>query len=371
MTALEQRPDATVAEYREAANQMLTAAGRAALMESQVDILEGKQRTLGRYREAIERIVEALEASGIGDAVISLGAGSRMSDGPRTDASVGPAGGPGGHGTVAPAFARAILTAQEDLRRDIARAMHDGPAQSLTNIVLQAEIAHRLMARDPKAAAAEVRELVKMVQHALDATKSFIFDVRPMVLDDLGLVPTLRRAALDRGARAGVPIHFESIGTDRRLAADVESGLFRILDDALVGYLTTHPPEVHIEIDWNNDKVRALVRSEWPDDPALAAPGTESTAPAPTQGRSRFGRRRDEKPAEVPPALAAMIREQQDDTAAVAQAAADAIASARELPATTWRDIEHRAGTLGVDVALAAQGRALQVVVTIGAAAAS
>ena len=41
-----------------------------------------------------------------------------------------------------------ILTAQEDMRREIARQMHDGPAQSLTNIVLQAQIVEQLMAKD-------------------------------------------------------------------------------------------------------------------------------------------------------------------------------------------------------------------------------
>jgi two-component system sensor histidine kinase DegS len=111
---------------------------------------------------------------------------------------------------------RIVMSAQEDLRRDIARAMHDGPAQSLTNIVLQAQIVDRLVARDPASAQGEVRQLVAMVQQTLDATKSFIFDVRPMVLDDLGLVPTLRRSRRERGQRAGVAVEFESMGADRR-----------------------------------------------------------------------------------------------------------------------------------------------------------
>ena len=78
--------------------------------------------------------------------------------------------------------------------------MHDGPAQSLTNIVLQAQIVERLVGKDPALAQGEVRQLVAMVQQTLEATKTFIFDVRPMVLDDLGLVPTLRRAARERGS---------------------------------------------------------------------------------------------------------------------------------------------------------------------------
>ena len=98
-----------------------------------------------------------------------------------------------------PSLSRVVLSAQEDMRRDIARAMHDGPAQSLTNIVLQAQIVDRLTERDPVRARAEVRLLVSMVQQTLDATKNFIFDVRPMVLDDLGLVPDA--PPLDPGTR--------------------------------------------------------------------------------------------------------------------------------------------------------------------------
>ncbi len=116
--------------------------------------------------------------------------------------------------------------------------MHDGPAQSLTNIVLQAQIVERLVATDPGRAGDEVRQLVAMVQQTLEATKSFIFDVRPMVLDDLGLVPTLRRAARERGRRAGVPVDFDSLGPEQRLPMDLESGLFRILDEAMAAYLS-------------------------------------------------------------------------------------------------------------------------------------
>ncbi len=145
-----------------------------------------------------------------------------------------------------PSLSRVVLSAQEDLRRDIARAMHDGPAQSLTNIVLQAAIVERLMDREPESAKGELRLLVSMVQQTLDATKTFIFDVRPMVLDDLGLVPTLRRMTRDRGRRAKIPVEFDSLGQDRRLPMDLESTIFRILDEALAAYLALQPDRAHV-----------------------------------------------------------------------------------------------------------------------------
>ena len=154
--------------------------------------------------------------------------------------------------------------------------MHDGPAQSLTNIVLQAQIVERLVATDPAGAGPEVRQLVAMVQQTLEATKSFIFDVRPMVLDDLGLVPTLRRAARERGQRAGIPVEFDSLGPDRRLPMDLESGLFRIIDEAVAAYLSARADRVSVRLDWSEElEVRVSASRE-----------TAETSPDPTPDES-------------------------------------------------------------------------------------
>ena len=111
-----------------------------------------------------------------------------------------------------------------------------------------------------------------MVQQTLEATKSFIFDVRPMVLDDLGLVPTLRRAARERGRRAGVPVDFDSMGQDRRLPMDLESGLFRILDEAMAAYLGARAERVAVRLDWAEQ---------------LEARRDRHRAPRPRSGRTR------------------------------------------------------------------------------------
>jgi len=247
-----------------------------------------------------------------------------------------------------PEVARLLLSSQEDLRREIARAMHDGPAQSLTNIVLQAQIVERLVATEPARAGGEVRELVSMVQQTLEATKSFIFDVRPMVLDDLGLVPTLRRAARDRGRRAGVAVEFDSKGSDRRLPMDLESGLFRIVDEALTAYLAQNPDRVSLRLEWS-DRLEASVRASRGD----AAPAPVETAPdAPRK-----------KGEELPPALAAMIEDRRaNEREALEAARLDSIVS---LPAGTWRELETRAATLGIDAELVADGGELRVAVDL------
>jgi two-component system sensor histidine kinase DegS len=316
--------------------QLTSLTKRAALMESQVDVLEGKRRALARHREAMALYADAVAAMDPSTPVGSPQGAARA--GRKVAASDGE--------TMAPAVSRLVLTGQEDLRREIARAMHDGPAQSLTNIILQAQIVERLVAKDPAAALGEVHQLIGMVQRTLEATKTFIFDVRPMVLDDLGLVPTLRRSARERGRKSGVAVDFDSMGQDRRLPMDLESGLFRMLDEALVGYLERSPTRISMRLDWS-DQVEARVHAERTSD-SEAKPAPEAAeASAPTG-------------ADLPPALAAMMEDRRADARDAAESARrDAIVA---LPVPIWQEIQSRAATLGILADLSDDGSELHLV---------
>ena len=318
---------------------LVTLTKRAALMESQVDVLEGKRRALARYRDGL---VAYLSAMGGLDPQTVMPTGMVPMAVVLTDADGGQ------EALMPPAVSRLVLGAQEDLRREIARAMHDGPAQSLTNIVLQAQIVERLVQLDPNSAAGEVRQLVAMVQQTLDATKSFIFDVRPMVLDDLGLVPTLRRATRERGRRAGVPVEFESMGQDRRLPMDIESGLFRMLDEALAGYLGAAPDRVWLRLDWA-DQLEARIGATRAV--AEARRTSDVDLPAPEPG------------AELPPALAAMFEARLADERNAAEAAIRE--SIVALPPASWREIQGRAASIGVAAELVGDGSELRLVADI------
>ncbi len=326
-------PEGDLQERLDLTTNLVTLSKRAALMDSQVDVLEGKRRVLSRYRDAVAAYVEAAST------LSAAGAGSEgVVDLEHLDPDA----------PMPAAVSRFLLGAQEDLRREIARAMHDGPAQSLTNIVLQAQIVERLVVSDPQMAAGEVGQLVAMVQQTLEATKSFIFDVRPMVLDDLGLVPTLRRSARDRGRRANIAVEFESMGQDRRLSMDLESGLFRMLDEALAAYLAADPEQVVMRLDWG-EQLEARITATRAVAEVQRAPG--SVVPIPEDGK------------ELPPALAAMMEDRRtDEREAVEAAARNAIVV---LPATTWRENQSRAGSGGVAAELLAEGGEVRLVVDI------
>lgn len=322
----------STSESESQVDQLLALTKRSAIMESQIDILEGKLKILTRFRESLRRYSAELDRASMGGAMPLHTSGKLDTSTP-----------------LPPAVSRLVLAAQEDLRREIARAMHDGPAQSLTNIVLQAQIVERLLDRDPAAAKTEIGQLVAMVQHTLDATKTFIFDVRPMVLDDLGLVPTLRRVARDRGRRSQTPIEFESYGTDRRLPMDIESALFRIIDEAVTGFLSCHPDRISIRFEWaENPEARISARREGVEEPDELE--FETSSPSDKRGRAM---ERD-----IPEALKAMI----DETRAAKVSRAARINQPLALPSNTWREIQQRAATIGVTAELLDEGREVLLV---------
>lgn len=303
-------------------NQLITLTKRAVLMDAQGDLLEAKSKALARHRAAL---------LSFGEIAIGMGADA---------AGRGPVGSPGSgiapDGTLPPSLSRVVLSAQEDLRRDIARSMHDGPAQSLTNIVLQTQIVERLLDRDPAGARNELRLLASMVQQTLDTTKNFIFDVRPMVLDDLGLVPTLRRSTRERGRRAHVTVEFESHGQDRRLAMELESTLFRMLDEVLAAYLAQTPDRASLTLDWGRGELNAVVS-------ANRSPVYPTGELPPVPG------------GDVPDQIRRMIQDRHDaHDAAIAAAEAAAQLS---LPAAVRRDLAERAAAVGASVEVVDDGQ--------------
>ncbi len=126
-----------------------------------------------------------------------------------------------------------VIQAQEKERLRISLQMHDGPVQTMSNLVLRAEICERLIDRDADQARVELASLRKAITTTLQDTRRFIFDLRPMILDDLGLVPTLRRYAQDFSERFKLDVSVVVQNLDNRLPRHYEVALFRFVQEAL------------------------------------------------------------------------------------------------------------------------------------------
>lgn len=130
------------------------------------------------------------------------------------------------------AVAAQILRAQEAERKRIARELHDETSQSLTSIIVNLTVIEQALADHTDETAGRVRLTKEIAQRTLDETRRLMFDLRPSVLDDLGLVPALRWFISQRVQPMGLAVSFQASGLEARLQEDLETALFRIMQEA-------------------------------------------------------------------------------------------------------------------------------------------
>ena len=156
-----------------------------------------------------------------------------------------------------------IIEAQEEERLRLARQMHDGPAQSLTNLMLQAEICERLFDTDPVQARVELGNLKNAVTATFQKIRGFIATLRPMMLDDLGLTPTLKQYIQGFEEKTRLSTHFAVIGRESRLPSHLEVALFRMIQD-LLNNVQMHAQASHVQVslDFRDALVIAAVEDD-------------------------------------------------------------------------------------------------------------
>jgi len=156
-----------------------------------------------------------------------------------------------------------IIKAQEEERKRVAREIHDGPAQLLANIVMRAEYILKLMEVEPHSVKAELVRLQELVRQSLQDVRKIIFDLRPMVLDDLGLVPALHRYIDDYKKQFKVNAEFIFFGKQERLSPTIEVALFRVVQEALNNvkkHARAH--QVMVKMEQLSDKITVSIRDD-------------------------------------------------------------------------------------------------------------
>lgn len=128
---------------------------------------------------------------------------------------------------------RRVIQAQEDERQRIAMDIHDGPAQSLTNAVIKAEICERVIDMDVEKAKYEIKELKLILRRSIKDIRGIIYNLRPMALDDIGFVPTIQRYTENFQNETQIEVDFiilSKIDIDDNIK---NIALFRIVQEAL------------------------------------------------------------------------------------------------------------------------------------------
>ncbi len=209
------------------------------MMRAQVEQLQAKRNFLKETQNRLTHTLDLLSEAPDGFAPANRGSGAKRVDMLGSDVSQ-------------QEMVTRIIQAQENERQRISRQMHDGPAQSLTNLVLQAEICERYMDMDQGRARNELSSLKSKVNGTLQATRQFIFDLRPMILDDLGLEPTLRRYLSAFTEKSHVEANLAVTGIKGRLPQAIEVAVFRIVQEALANvaaHANASMVQIGIELD--------------------------------------------------------------------------------------------------------------------------
>jgi two-component system sensor histidine kinase DegS len=222
-------------DIREAYTAVLDTQQRLFTMQGQLEKLQSNQRSLARYLDLLRSMLE-------------------VADQAEYEPQASEEGEP-----AQPLVVR-IIEAQERERQRLSRQMHDGPAQSLTNLILQAEICERLFDTQPERARAELANLTGAVASTFQKVKGFILNLRPMMLDDLGVVPTLRRYVDSFSDNSGVLTHLTVTGKERRMASHKEVTIFRIVQELLNNAVDYgHASSIQINLDIGDELARVSV----------------------------------------------------------------------------------------------------------------
>lgn len=211
------------------------------MMHSQVEQLQMRQEHVKEYQKQLGTILSLLNT--IGAAPVEAG----VENGEPAAASSAQ--------QPASASLSRIIEAQESERQRVSRHLHDGTAQTLTNLVLKAEICEHMVDRDTAEAKAELQALRASLITGLQETRRLIFQLRPMILDDIGLVPTLRRYLGEVG-RAGRFSHtVRGPESNDALAPHIRSLLFRLIQEVVAGLVGRGALE-QVTIDLNTQDAR-------------------------------------------------------------------------------------------------------------------
>lgn len=126
-----------------------------------------------------------------------------------------------------------IIQVQEEERQRIAMDIHDGPAQSLTNAIIKTEVCERLIDIDLTDAKTELQELKVILRDSTKDIRKIIYNLRPMALDDIGLIPTIQRYVNNFQSDTDIEVDFVIVSQTDIDDKIKKVALFRIVQEAL------------------------------------------------------------------------------------------------------------------------------------------
>lgn len=161
-------------------------------------------------------------------------------------------------------LAARLSQAEEAERQRIARELHDRVGQDLTALSFNLSIVGTLLPRDTEdSIMARLRDSMRLVEQTTKDIRNIMAELRPLVLDDYGLVAGLQWYATEFGRRMGIRTCVEGQEPDPRLESSIETALFRVAQEALTN-VVKHAQASHVTISvaTHKDRVRLVVADD-------------------------------------------------------------------------------------------------------------
>ena len=149
-----------------------------------------------------------------------------------------------------------LISAQEEERRRVARELHDEAGQALSALMMNLASAAEALPSEAIESKERLSRSRSLAKQTIADLRKLIYDLRPEVLDQLGLVPALRSYIKNRLEATGIKVQFDFRGLDRRLSPETEITLFRIIQEAITNIVRhSAASEVNIQVIARNLRV--------------------------------------------------------------------------------------------------------------------
>jgi signal transduction histidine kinase len=154
-----------------------------------------------------------------------------------------------------------VITAQEKERKRISRELHDETSQALTSLMVGLKVlAGAASLQEVQEKASQLRAVAAQT---LDSVHRLALELRPSVLDDLGLMAAIQRHVKDWGENVGMSVDFQVTGLDRRLAPQVETTVYRVVQEALTNVARhAEAQNVSVLLEYRGDSVVCIVEDD-------------------------------------------------------------------------------------------------------------
>jgi two-component system sensor histidine kinase DegS len=222
------------ADIKVAYENALDAQKRYLLIRGQLEKVQSDQQSWQHYQDTLKRIENYL--SGVSIPAI------------------------GKPGSIQSKAIDEMIMVEEGERTRLSKLMHDGPAQTLTNFILQTEIAIRAYDVDAAQAKQELNNLKTSSMKVFQRVRNFIFELKPFTMEDQGLIQTLKKYFEAYKEQTGIDVSYKINGADRNLGQIIETVVFRSIQELLYNVSNfSQASLVTIQIEYNDRSVEVLV----------------------------------------------------------------------------------------------------------------